>query len=121
MDGFPKQTGRDFKGVYVPKEIWLTPELSAYEKLIFMEIYSLDREFGCVAGNDHFSRWLGIGERAIQKHIKNLKDKELIEVKIDKIKDTRIIHVTGKYARVSEEKLAKLGFLKQNLAKKMKM
>ena len=44
---------RDFKGVYVPKEIWLTPELTGYERLIFMEVYSLDRKFGCVAGNEH--------------------------------------------------------------------
>ena len=112
---------RDFKGVYIPKEIWLTPELTGYERLIFMEVYSLDRKFGCVAGNAHFAEWLGISERQVQDYIKRLKDKGLISVVINKAKDTRVIRVTGRYAHVSEEQIAEVGFLKKNLASKFRM
>lgn len=121
MEGIPQQTGgRDFKGVYIPKEIWLTPELAAYEKLIFMEIYSLDREFGCIAGNDHFSNWLGLSTRQVQDYIKRLKDKGLIDVNINKIKDTRTIRVIGKYARITDEQIEEINFLKKELINKWK-
>jgi hypothetical protein len=112
---------RDFKGVYIPKEIWLTPELSGYERLIFMEIYSLDRKFGCIAGNEHFAEWLGISERQVQEYIKRLKDRELISVEINKAKDTRVIRIIGRLAHVTEEQIAEVGFLKKQLAGKWKM
>ena len=112
---------RDFKGVYIPKEIWLTPELTGYERLIFMEVYSLDRKFGCVAKNDHFAEWLGIGERQVQDYLKRLKQKGLIEVKINKAKDTRTIRAIGHYAHVTDEQIADIGFLKKQLSKKWKL
>jgi hypothetical protein len=36
---------RDFKGVYIPKEIWLTPELLGLERFVFIhaETPSCDR------------------------------------------------------------------------------
>ncbi len=112
---------RDFKGVYIPKEIWLTPELTGYERLIFMEVYSLDRKFGCVACNEHFADWLGISERQVQDYIKRLKEKQLISVTINKAKDTRVIRVTGRYAHVSEEHIAEVGFLKKQLSAKWRV
>ena len=121
MAGKYSHQERDFKGVYIPKEIWLTPELTGYERLIFMEVYSLDRKFGCVASNDHFAEWLGISERQVQDYIKRLKDKGLISVTINKAKDTRVIRVIGRYAHVSEEQIAEVGFLKKQLAAKFRM
>ena len=112
---------RDFKGVYIPKEIWLTPELTGYERLIFMEIYSLDRKFGCIASNDHFVDWLGISERQVQDYIKRLRDKELISVEINKAKDTRVIKVIGRLAHITEEQIAEVGFLKKQLSNKFKL
>lgn len=112
---------RDFKGVYIPKEIWLTPELTAFERLIFMEIYSLDREFGCVASNEHFVDWLGISERQVQDYIKRLKDKGLISVDLNKAKDIRTIKVRGHYAHVSEAQIAEIGFLKSELVDRFRV
>ncbi len=117
----PKSSDRDFKGVYVPKEIWVTPELTGYERLIFMEIYSLDREFGCVASNEHFAEWLGIGVRQVRDYIKRLKDKGLVAVKINKAKDIRTIKVIGKYAHVTDEQIREVGFLKKDLLDRWKM
>ena len=112
---------RDFKGVYIPKEIWLTPELTGYERLIFAEIHSLDREFGCIASNEHFAEWLGISERQVRDYIKRLKDKDLISVSLNKVKDTRTIKLIGRYKRISEEQIIGVGFLKKQLTDKWKM
>ena len=45
---------RDFKGAYIPKDVWCNPELTDDEKLMWGEIFSLDNDFGCVASNEHF-------------------------------------------------------------------
>lgn len=37
---------RDFKGVWIPKEIWLSTELTLQEKVMLVEIDSLDNEDG---------------------------------------------------------------------------
>ena len=108
-----------FKGVFVPKEIWVSKQLKAMEKLIFVEIYALDREFGCVANNAHFADMFGLKERMVRGWIKSLKDKGLVEVTLDKAKDTRTIHVVGKFKRVSDSDAAKFGLAKANLLKKM--
>ena len=46
---------RDFKGVWIPKEIWLNEELTLMEKCFLTEIDSLDREQGCFASNQYFA------------------------------------------------------------------
>ena len=38
---------RDFKGVWIPREIWLSTKLSMLEKIILTEIDSLASENGC--------------------------------------------------------------------------
>ena len=43
---------RDFKGVWIPKEIWLSADLSLTEKALFVEIHSLDNERGCFASTN---------------------------------------------------------------------
>ena len=44
---------RDFKGIWISKEIWLSKDLSLMEKVLFVEIVSLDNERGCFASNRH--------------------------------------------------------------------
>lgn len=48
---------RDFKGIWLPKEIWLDDDLNAIDKIIFSEIYSLDVEDsdGCYASNEYLA------------------------------------------------------------------
>ena len=49
---------RDFKGIWIPKEIWLDDRLNALEKMILMEIDSLDTdEKGCYATNDYIAEF----------------------------------------------------------------
>ena len=44
-----EKPARDFKGIWIPKEIWLSEQLSLMEKVLFVEIHSLDNEDGCYA------------------------------------------------------------------------
>lgn len=47
---------RDFKGVWIPKEVYLDERLTALEKIIFVEIDSLDDgENGCFASNEYLA------------------------------------------------------------------
>lgn len=70
---------RDFKGVWIPKEIWLDEELSIIEKIMLVEINSLDNEHGCYAGNEHFAKFFGITTVRVSQIIKRLKDLEYVQ------------------------------------------
>lgn len=50
---------RDFKGIWIPKEIWLDDDLNATDKIIFAEIDSLDVDDsdGCYASNEYLSNF----------------------------------------------------------------
>ncbi len=73
-------TERGFKGVWIPREIWLHPGLTLQEKILLAEIDSLDNENGCFANNKHFSEFLNISQRRVQELLKSLKDKGYIEI-----------------------------------------
>lgn len=70
---------RDFKGVWIPKEIWLNEELTLLEKIIFVEIDSLDNENHCIAGNEYFATFCNCSESKVSKAIKKLKELGMIE------------------------------------------
>ena len=68
----PHPYERDFKGVWIPKEIWLSCELSLMEKVLFVEIHSLDNERGCYASNRHFAEFFDVSERQIRTYLSQL-------------------------------------------------
>jgi hypothetical protein len=110
---------RDFKGVWIPKDIWLSRQLSLMEKVLFVEIHSLDNEDGCYASNRHFAEFFDVSERQIQNVIAALKSKGFIFVTI-KNRFEREIRVVGKYARVRGEDLRKLRQNQSDLAEKFR-
>lgn len=65
---------RDFKGVWIPKEIWLNKELTMIEKVILTEIDSLDNENHCIASNEYFAEFCNCGVATVTRAIKHLKD-----------------------------------------------
>lgn len=66
---------RDFKGVWIPKEVWLDERLSALEKIILTEIDSLDNgEKGCWASNSYLADFCQCSEATITRAITKLKD-----------------------------------------------
>ena len=72
---------RDFKGVWFPKEIWLDDRLSALDKIILLEIDSLDvDELGCYASNEYLAEFCQCGETKVSNCIKKLIELEYIEL-----------------------------------------
>lgn len=64
---------REFKGVWIPKEIWLCENLTAIEKIILTEIDSLDdEETGCVASNKYLSNFCQCSENKVSLAISKL-------------------------------------------------
>ena len=76
---------RDFKGIWIPKEIWLDDRLNALEKMILMEIDSLDTdEKGCYATNDYIAEFCQCTSKKVSLAVKKLIELEYIElVKFD--------------------------------------
>ena len=72
---------RGFKGVFIPKEIWISEELGIFEKCLFAEIDILDNEDHCFAGNDHFIKFMKCSESTVVRGIKRLEELGLITVK----------------------------------------
>ena len=75
------QTSRDFKGIWIEKNIWIHPELSALEKILWAEIDSLfdaNRD-GCYASNQYLAKFCGVAIRQLQKMIAHLKSLSLIK------------------------------------------
>lgn len=98
---------RDFKGIWIPKEIWLSPALSLMEKVLFVEIHSLDNERGCFASNRYFAEFFGVSPRQIATYIASLKQKGFITVTIQN-QNERTIHAAGKYRRIPDGQLQQL-------------
>jgi len=64
---------RDFKGIWIPKEIYLNEELSWTEKILLVEIHSLDKGEGCWASNEYFSEFLNKSEGQIANCISRMR------------------------------------------------
>lgn len=64
---------RDFKGVWIPKEIWLDKRLNALDKIILAEIDSLDNgDEHCHAGNDYLAQFCQCSTSKVTKTVAKL-------------------------------------------------
>lgn len=72
---------RDFKGVWITKEVWLDERLNALDKIILTEIDSLDRrERGCYASNKSIAEFCQCSETKVSTAISKLIKLEYIYV-----------------------------------------
>jgi hypothetical protein len=70
---------RDFKGIWIPKEIWLNTDLSIIEKVLLVEIDSLDNsERGCFASNEYLASFVQLSEGRVANIISDLKKRKFI-------------------------------------------
>lgn len=76
------ETVRQFKGVWIPKEVWLDEKLTYFEKAVYAEIDSLDGEDGCFASNKYFQSFFKCTERTISRAISHLQQLGYIEVTV---------------------------------------
>jgi hypothetical protein len=70
---------RDFKGVWIPKEIWLNEELTMLDKVILVEIDSLDNNEGCVASNEYLCNFCQCSQQKLSTSITKLKELGFVE------------------------------------------
>ncbi len=71
---------REFKGIWIPKEIWLNTKLTLQEKVFLVEIDSLDGKDGCYASNDHFSNFFNLSKNRCSEIITSLSKKGYISI-----------------------------------------
>lgn len=95
---------RDFKGVWIPREIWLNDSLSLQAKAVWSEISSLhDRDLGgCYASNEYLCKFLKIGPSRLKENLKELRDQGLIE---DISFDGRTRVIRARYPDIDYEKI----------------
>lgn len=82
----PENPVKQYKGVWLPKEILDNPDLTPTEKILLAIIESLDDEEagGCYASNEYLGNKLGVTEKMASWTISNLKKKGyLAQTKFD--------------------------------------
>lgn len=95
---------RDFKGIWIPREIWLSQDLNLTERILLVEIDSLDGINGCYASNEYFAKFLGISKDRVSKLISGLCQKGYLKTTIiykqgSKQIEKRILNTTIGYRR----------------------
>lgn len=90
---------RDFKGIWIPKEVWLCKDLTLMEKIFLIEIDSLDNQQNCFASNAYFSEFFDISKGRCTQIIKSLEAKGFISIQLEREKKVitkRLIRVVKK-------------------------
>ncbi len=90
---------RDFKGIWIPREIWLASDLTLLEKIFLVEIDSLDNDQNCYASNAYFADFFGISKGRCTQIIKSLEAKGFIQIQLIRDKNVikkRVIRVVRK-------------------------
>lgn len=82
---------RDFKGIWIDRDIWFDRSLPLLEKVLLIEINSLQHpERGCYASNNYFSEFFGLSKERCSQLVSSLKNKGLINIKY-KMKGKEIV------------------------------
>lgn len=72
---------KEFKGIWLPKELWFLDDLNLTEKVLLSVINSLtDADNGCFANNEYFAKLLGLSKGRISKIINALVKRGYLEI-----------------------------------------
>lgn len=72
---------RNFRGVWIPADIWLNKDLTLQEKVMLIEIDSLQDEVrGCYKSNSGFADFFGLSASRVSRIISSLEEKGYIQV-----------------------------------------
>lgn len=71
---------RSFRGIWFPAHIWLDDRLSAVEKMILLEIDSLDGDDGCYASNEYLAKFCQCSQRKVSDAISKLRELGYVEM-----------------------------------------
>lgn len=76
-----EQYDRTFKGVWISKDLWINKNLTIQEKVMLVEIDSLEtEEKGCYASNSYFADFFGVTPYRVSQILRNLNEKGYIDV-----------------------------------------
>lgn len=71
---------REFRGVWFPSQIWFDERLTALEKIILIEIDSLDGDEGCYASNEYLANFCQCSQTKVSNAIAKLKSLGYVKV-----------------------------------------
>lgn len=101
------QVERAFKGVWIPKEVWLDDNLTFLDKVILVELDSLDNDDGCYASNEYLAEFCKCSIRKVSAAVAKLQRLGYLQV-IEFDGRRRKLHVLlgclAKSARLSSKK-----------------
>jgi hypothetical protein len=94
---------RKFQGVWIPADMWLDRSLSITEKVMLVEIGSLESEDrGCYKSNAEFAEFFGLSASRVSEIVSGLAEKGLVTVEL--IRDgKRIVERQIRLAKVFEK------------------
>lgn len=94
-----KQDLDRFRGVFIPKEIWLDENLTLQEVVLLTEIKALSGTVqGAYATNKHYADFLGVGEERVRKIISGLVTSGKLERTL--LRDNETKEVTARFLKV---------------------
>ena len=76
-----QEKSRAFRGIWIPRELWLREDLSLLDKFLIAEIDSLDRDEGCNATDKYFADFFKVSHGHIRNTLSELRERGLIETK----------------------------------------
>ncbi len=107
---------RDFKGVWIPKSVWLSKVLTLQEKILYVEIDSLDNGIGCFAGNKHFAEFLGLSKKRVSVIINNLVKKGYVSSRIEYIYNSQ--EISKRYLKIIKHPILPIPKKEKGIPKK---
>lgn len=81
---------RDFKGVWIPADLWLDSSIKPIHKFFILEIDSFSKKGKCFASNAHFADLFHLSKRQVSRIINDMATLKLINVKL-KYHDKQVI------------------------------
>jgi hypothetical protein len=101
---------REFRGIWIPAELWINTDLSWTEKVMLREIDSLSHndEAGCYASNGYFSDFFNLSKSRISDIVSSLVHKKYVSAHLVRytedghIKTKRLLKTTGKGLRKTD-------------------
>lgn len=84
---------RDFKGIWIARDVWLSKDLTLQEKVFYVEIDSLDNEEGCWANNQYFADFFDLSTVRVSEVINSLVKKGYVSSDVNQSDgNRRILH-----------------------------
>lgn len=98
----PIKVKRKFLGIWIPREIWLSEDLTLQEKVFIVEINSLDNNDGCFASNAYFGKFFGLSTVRVSQIISSLTEKNWLTSHLTYKEDSK--EVDKRILKINEDK-----------------